>query len=242
MKPIAHIHTGFGEKFGVPRQSGLADTKGYIIFEDEYANPDVVRGLEEFSHIWLIWQFSQVADKGWSPTVRPPRLGGNKRKGVFATRSPFRPNPIGLSCVELERIEYTPQGPVLHVKGADMVDKTPIYDIKPYIPYADSKPEARGGFAMAEPEKLEVVFPGEGEEAGERGEAGKGEQEGTDRGFARVSTIDDELKEVLREILAQDPRPSYQDDPDRVYGMTYEGWGVKFKVRGNLLTVIKICR
>ena len=144
---IAHIHTPFAEKFGVPRQSGLAPTAGRIVFAPEYRNPDALRGLEGFSHLWLVWVFDRSARDGWSPTVRPPRLGGNQRMGVFATRSPFRPNPIGLSCVELSGVEWdTPDGPVLHVRGADLVDGTPILDIKPYLPYCDAKPEAKGGF------------------------------------------------------------------------------------------------
>lgn len=215
MEIIAHIHTGFSEKFGVPRQSGLAETKGYIMFEPEYANPEAVRGLEDFSHIWIIWQFSQVTQKEWSPTVRPPRLGGNKRKGVFATRTPFRPNRIGLSCVELESIQIERGIPILNVIGADMVDGTPIYDIKPYIPYTDSRVNAIAGFAQDEPDKIEVLF-------------------------SDKVKCDEEFKQTLSEILAQDPRPSYQDDSERIYGMDYDGMNVKFKVCKGVLIIVDV--
>lgn len=215
MEIIAHIHTGFSEKFGVPRQSGLAETKGYIMFEPEYASPEAVRGLEDFSHIWIIWQFSQVAQKEWSPTVRPPRLGGNKRKGVFATRTPFRPNRIGLSCVELESIQIERGVPILNVIGADMVDGTPIYDIKPYIPYTDSRVNAIAGFAQDEPDKIEVLF-------------------------SDKVKCDEEFKQTLSEILAQDPRPSYQEDSERIYGMDYDGMNVKFKVCKGVLIVVDV--
>ena len=215
MEIIAHIHTGFSEKFGVPRQSGLAETKGYIMFEPEYANPEAVRGLEDFSHIWIIWQFSQVTQKEWSPTVRPPRLGGNKRKGVFATRTPFRPNRIGLSCVELESIQIERGIPILNVIGADMVDGTPIYDIKPYIPYTDSRVNAIAGFAQDEPDKIEVLF-------------------------SDKVKCDEEFEQTLSEILAQDPRPSYQDDSERIYGMDYDGMNVKFKVCKGVLIVVDV--
>lgn len=219
MKPIAYIRTGFPEKFGIPRQSRLVDTKGYIEFVSEFALPEAVRGLEEFSHIWLIWQFSMTKDHGWSPTVRPPRLGGNQRKGVFATRSPFRPNPIGLSCVRLERIEIGARGPVLHVTGADMADNTPIYDIKPYVPYADSVPDARGSFAQEPPENAEVTFS---EQA--------------------ASNVPGSMKEVLTRLLAQDPTPAYQEDEQRIYVMDYEDVTVRFKVNKSLITVVDICR
>lgn len=215
MEIIAHIHTGFSEKFGVPRQSGLAETKGYIMFEPEYANPEAVRGLEDFSHIWIIWQFSQVTQKEWSPTVRPPRLGGNKRKGVFATRTPFRPNRIGLSCVELESIQIERGVPILNVIGADMVDGTPIYDIKPYIPYTDSRVNAIAGFAQDEPDKIEVLF-------------------------SDKVKCDEEFKQTLSEILAQDPRPSYHEDSERIYGMDYDGMNVKFKVCKGVLIVVDV--
>lgn len=216
MKIIARISTPFKTKFGIPRQSGVApDLKGEIVFEPDYREIEAVRGLEGFSHIWLIWCFSESVSDKWSPTVRPPRLGGNVRMGVFATRSPFRPNPIGLSSVVLERIEYTDdRGPVLHVRGADLMDGTPIFDIKPYVAYADSHPDASGGFTdTAEFKKLRV-------------ELGDG--------------VTPPLSEGLIEVLENDPRPRYHDDPERVYGMEYDGREVKFRVRGDTLTVIEI--
>lgn len=216
MKIIARINTPFKTKFGIPRQSGVApDVKGEIVFEPDYREIEAVRGLEGFSHIWLIWCFSESVSDKWSPTVRPPRLGGNVRMGVFATRSPFRPNPIGLSSVVLERIEYTDdRGPVLHVRGADLMDGTPIFDIKPYVAYADSHPDASGGFTdTAEFKKLCV-------------ELGDG--------------VTPPLSEGLIEVLENDPRPRYHDDPERVYGMEYDGREVKFRVRGDTLTVIEI--
>ena len=216
MKIIARISTPFKTKFGIPRQSGVApDVKGEIVFEPDYREIEAVRGLEGFSHIWLIWCFSESVSDKWSPTVRPPRLGGNVRMGVFATRSPFRPNPIGLSSVVLERIEYTDdRGPVLHVRGADLMDGTPIFDIKPYVAYADSHPGASGGFTdTAEFKKLRV-------------ELGDG--------------VTPPLSEGLIEVLENDPRPRYHDDPERVYGMEYGGREVKFRVRGDTLTVIEI--
>ncbi len=216
MKIIARISTPFKTKFGIPRQSGVApDVKGEIVFEPDYREIEAVRGLEGFSHIWLIWCFSESVSDKWSPTVRPPRLGGNVRMGVFATRSPFRPNPIGLSSVVLERIEYTDdRGPVLHVRGADLMDGTPIFDIKPYVAYADSHPGASGGFTdTAEFKKLRV-------------ELGDG--------------VTPPLSEGLIEVLENDPRPRYHDDPERVYGMEYDGREVKFRVRGDTLTVIEI--
>lgn len=214
---IARIHSDFPTKFGIPRQSGLVEElKATIVFEPEYRNPDALRGLEGFSHLWLIWQFSQAVRKDWSPTVRPPRLGGNTRMGVFATRSPFRPNPIGLSCVGLEGVElHTPQGPVIHVTGADLMDGSPIYDIKPYIPYADCRPQAVGGFASAPKEAtLEVDIPPE-----------------------LLAQVPEELREALIGVLAQDPRPTYQHDPERVYGMAFGGYEVKFRVNEKTLTV-----
>ena len=220
MKLIARIHTDFPEKFGIPRQSGLVDTlRGEIVFEPEFRNPDAVRGLEGFSHIWLIWAFSQAVRDSWSPTVRPPRLGGNVRIGVFATRSPFRPNPIGLSSVRLERVELTADlGPVLHVRGADLVDGTPIFDIKPYIPYGDSHPDAVGGFASAPAgETLTVVIPPD-----------------------LLERVPEGRREALRGVLAQDPRPHYQNDPERVYGFTFAGMEVRFCVAGTVLTVREI--
>ena len=217
MRPIARIHSDFSTKFGVPRQSGLVDAlEATVVFEPDFRNPDALRGLEGFSHLWLVWVFDQAIRKEWSPTVRPPRLGGNTRMGVFATRSPFRPNPIALSCVKLAGIEQTPdRGTVLRVLGADLMDGTPILDIKPYIPYADSHPEALAGFAAAPAgETLEVVIP---EELLPRIPAGR--------------------LEALRGVLAQDPRPHYQDDPDRVYGFGFAGMEVRFSVEGGRLTV-----
>lgn len=216
MKIIARIRTPFKTKFGIPRQSGVAaEVKGEIVFEPDYRETEAVRGLEGFSHIWLIWCFTEAVSDKWSPTVRPPRLGGNVRMGVFATRSPFRPNPIGLSSVKLERIEYTAdRGPVLHVRGADLMDGTPIFDIKPYVAYADSHPAASGGFTdTAEFKKLRVEL---------------------DDG------VTEPLPEGLFEVLENDPRPRYHDDPKRVYGMEYGGREVKFRVRGDILTVIEI--
>ena len=208
--PIATIRTGFPTKFGIPRQSGLVpELRGTIVFNPEFRNADALRGLEGFSHIWLIWQFSEAVREDWSPTVRPPRLGGNTRLGVFATRSPFRPNPIGLSCVRLESIELSsPDGPLLHVSGADLMDGTPIYDIKPYIPYTDCQPQATAGFTdTVSMHRLNVVIPPE-----------------------LTSKINPQTLNALRGILAQDPRPRYQDDPDREYGFDFEGYAVKFKV------------
>ena len=208
--PIATIRTGFPSKFGIPRQSGLVpELKGTIVFEPEFRNADALRGLEGFSHIWLIWEFSEAVRTDWSPTVRPPRLGGNTRLGVFATRSPFRPNPIGLSCVRLDSIELnTPQGPILHVSGADLMDGTPIYDIKPYIPYTDCQHDATAGFTgTVSMHKLNITIPPEIE-----------------------SKIKPGTLKALRGILAEDPRPRYQDDPERIYGFDFDGYSVKFKV------------
>lgn len=216
MKIIARIRTPFKTKFGIPRQSGIAaDVKGKIIFEPGYREIEAVRGLEGFSHIWLIWCFSEAVSDKWSPTVRPPRLGGNARMGVFATRSPFRPNPIGLSSVKLDRIEYTAdRGPVLHVRGADLMDGTPIFDIKPYVAYADSHPDAVGGFTdTAQFNKLHVELS---------------------------DGLTTPLPDGLIEVLENDPRPRYHDDPERVYGMEYDGREVKFRVQGDMLTVIEI--
>ena len=218
MKTIATIRTDFPTKFGIPRQSGIiASLQGRIVFEPEYRNPEAVRGLEEFSHIWLIWEFSEAVREGWSPTVRPPRLGGNVRKGVFATRSPFRPNPIGLSSVKLDKIEIDPKlGPVLHVSGADLMDGTPIYDIKPYIAYTDSHPEAVSGFASKPAEYLlEVDFPEH-----------------------LLESVPTDLRESLIDVLAHDPRPQYHDDPERVYGMEFGGMEVKFQVEEMHLKVV----
>jgi len=220
MFPIAHIHTDFPTKFGIPRQSGIADAlKGRIVFEPEYRNIEALRGLDEFSHIWLIWEFSEAKRDTWSPTVRPPRLGGNARKGVFATRSPFRPNPIGLSCVRLERIENDKNnGPVLIVSGADLMDGTPIYDIKPYLPYADCITEATSGFAPQAAERLLEVNIDEN----------------------MKESIPDELLDGLVQVLAHDPRPQYHDDPERVYTLPFAKMEVKFTVKGDLVEVTDI--
>ena len=222
LQVIAHIHTEFPTKFGIPRQSGIIDSlQGTIVFEPEYRNPEAVRGLEEFSHIWLIWEFSEAVRDTWSPTVRPPRLGGNVRKGVFATRSPFRPNPIGLSSVKLERIEMDPKlGPVLHVSGADLMDGTPIYDIKPYIVYTDSHPDAVSGFASKPAEYLlKVEFPEE-----------------------LLAQVPETQRESLIAVLAHDPRPPYQDDPERIYGLVFTDREIKFKVNGTQLKVLEITK
>lgn len=220
MKIIAHIETDFPTKFGVPRQSGIVATlQGRIVFEPEYRIAEAVRGLEEFSHIWLVWEFSEAVRDSWSPTVRPPRLGGNVRKGVFATRSPFRPNPIGLSSVKLEKIEIDPKlGPVLYVSGADLMDGTPIYDIKPYIAYTDSHPEAVSGFASKPAEYLLEV-------------------EISDELMAKVAP---EKRESLKAVLEHDPRPQYQDDPNRVYGLCFASHEVKFRVDRLRLSVTEI--
>lgn len=218
MKIIARISTDFSSKFGLPRQSGLVDEiKGRIVFEKEYRNPEAFKGLEDFSHIWLIWQFSQAVREDWSPTVRPPMLGGNKRMGVFATRSPFRPNPVGLSCVKLERIEYTrSEGPVLYVSGCDLMDGTPIYDIKPYLPFTDSHPDACGGFAERTDDRtVSVVFPQD-----------------------LLALIPENKRDVLISVLEQDPRPAYQSNPDRVYGFGFAGFEIRFTVCDKVLTVV----
>ena len=217
MKVIAKIRTDFPTKFGIPRQSGIVGSlRGTIVFEPEFRVAEAVRGLEEFSHLWLIWEFSEAVRDTWSPTVRPPRLGGNVRKGVFATRSPFRPNPIGLSSVKLEKIEIDPKlGPVIYVSGADLMDGTPIYDIKPYIAYTDSHPDAVSGFASKPAEYLlEVDFPD-----------------------TLLNKVNPELRESLIEVLAHDPRPQYHDDPERIYGMSFGGMEVRFKVVQKVLTV-----
>lgn len=220
IKQIAYIQSDFSSKFGIPRQSGIASQlQAQIIFEEEYRDANAVRGLEDFSHIWLIWQFSKAMGKTWTPTVKPPRLGGNTRMGVFATRSPFRPNHMGLSCVKLERIEYSKtQGPILHVLGADLLDGTPIYDIKPYLPYVDSQPEAVGGFAdQYKSYELEVIFPKEW-----------------------LNLVPEEKREALIQVLKQDPRPSYQSDESRIYGMEFAQLEVKFTVKDHILTVYKV--
>lgn len=219
MKIIGHLYSDFTTKFGIPRQSGIVkEIKGKIILEKEYRVPEAFRELEGFSHIWLIWQFSESVRENWRPTVRPPMLGGNTRVGVFATRSPYRPNSIGLSAVKLEKIEYTEDyGPVLHVSGADLMNGTPIYDIKPYLPFADSIPDATDGFAgKAIREKLTVDFPEE-----------------------LMKIIPEEKREALVAVLADDPRPTYIDDSERIYGISYGGYEIKFRVKDNILAVIK---
>ncbi len=220
MKPIAHIRSDFSTKFGIPRQSGLiTELKGEIIFEPEFRNPEALRGLDHFSHIWVIWEFSASKRDKWSPTVRPPRLGGNIRMGVFATRSPFRPNPIGLSSVRLEKIEWqTDAGPVLHVTGADLMDGTPILDIKPYIAYSDCHMDATGGFTNnVANSRLEVMIPSEW-----------------------LQMISPSKQQALREVLANDPRPPYQDDSNRIYGLAFAGLNVRFTVSDNVLTVVEV--
>ena len=220
MRVIARIHSDFTTKFGVPRQSGLVDAlESTVVFEPEFRNPDALRGMEGFSHLWLVWVFDQAIRKDWSPTVRPPRLGGNTRMGVFATRSPFRPNPSALSCVKLAGIEQTAEhGMVLKIRGADLMDGTPILDIKPYIPYADSHPDAVGGFASAPAgETLEVIIPPE-----------------------VLAQIPENRREALRGVLAQDPRPHSQDDPERIYGFGFAGLEIRFSVDGSVLTVREV--
>lgn len=219
LKIIARVHTPFGEKFGVPRQSGLVSTAGRVVFQPEYRSSDALRGIEGFSHLWLLWVFDRMARDTWSPTVRPPRLGGNERMGVFATRSPFRPNPIGLSCVELTSVEWdTPEGPVLHVQGVDLVDGTPLLDIKPYLPYCDAKPHALGGFTdglAAAALRVECPPP-------------------------LLEVFSREDRSGLLAALSADPRPRYQDDPERIYGMAFAGRNVRFRVEGETLTVVAV--
>ena len=217
--PIARIETPFGEKFGVPRQSGIADCPGRIVFEPAFRDPEAVRGLEDFSHVWLIWQFDRALRQTWSPTVRPPRLGGNQRMGVFATRSPFRPNGLGLSAVELERVSLDePDGPVLYVRGADMVSGTPIFDIKPYIAYADCHPGARSGFVDSHAlRRLKVEIAPE-----------------------LACRFNSSQLAALVKTLELDPRPHYQNDPGKVYGMPYDGRDIHFTVQGGTLTVIDV--
>lgn len=219
LKIIARVRSDYPEKFGIPRQSGLADTDELIIFEPEYRKNEAFRGLDGYSHIWLLWEFSEAVREGWSPMVHPPRLGGNKRMGVFATRSPYRPNPIGLSAVRLKGIERRPDlGTVLHIGGADIMDGTPVYDIKPYLPYADICPDARGGFAdEVKDYKLTVVF---------------GEQ--------YLKHIPADKRAAAVSILEQDPRPPYIDDTDRIYGTAFAGKNIKFRVKDGVLTVCGI--
>ena len=217
---IARMHSDFATKFGIPRQSGLVEElRSTIVFEPEFRNPDALRGIEDFSHLWIIWQFSEAVRTGWSPTVRPPRLGGNTRMGVFATRSPFRPNNLGLSSVKLLGVEHTEQfGTVLHVGGADLMDGTPIFDIKPYIPYGDCHPEATGGFTDTAGEfLLNVEFPEE-----------------------LLNILPVEKREAAIGVLSHDPRPSYQRKPDRIYGLTFAGFDIRFKVAEDILTVVEI--
>lgn len=220
LRPIARIQSDFSEKFGIPRQSGLVEAlRARVVFAPEYRVREAFRGLEGFTHIWLVWGFSQNVGAGWSPTVRPPRLGGNVRMGVFATRSPFRPNPIGLSCVELLAVDYdAPDGPALVVGGADLLDGTPIFDVKPYVPHADCRPQARGGFADAHREdRLAVDFPPRLE-----------------------ALVPPDKREALRGVLAGDPRPSYQRDPQRLYGLGFAGLQVRFTVEDGVLRVRQV--
>ena len=217
---IARMKSDFPSKFGIPRQRGLVqELRSIVIFEPEYRNADALRGIEGYSHLWLIWQFSEAVRQDWSPTVRPPRLGGNTRMGVFATRSPFRPNNLGLSCVKLLGVEQTAQyGTVLHVGGADLMDGTPIFDIKPYIPYSDSHPEALGGFTdTADAFLLEVNFPAE-----------------------LLAQLPEDKREAALSLLSHDPRPSYQRKADRVYGLPFAGFDIRFTVNGTQLSVIEI--
>ena len=219
IRPVAHIESDFAEKFGIPRQAGVVDAlRARVVFDGEYRSDEALRGIEGFSHLWLIWHFSAADREGFSPTVRPPRLGGNTRMGVFATRSPFRPNALGLSCVRLLGVEKLPgKGTVLLVAGADLMDGTPIFDVKPYIPYADAHPEAAGGFAPDAGRTLQVVFAA-------------GEEE----------KVPAEKREALRGVLAQDPRPRYQDDPQRVYAMRFAGLNVRFRVGDDTLRVTEV--
>lgn len=220
LRPIAHVHSEFPGKFGIPRQSGVVpELRSELIFAPEFRNPDALRGIEGFDRLWLIWEFSANRRASWSPTVRPPRLGGNTRLGVFATRSPFRPNPLGLSCVQLLRTElHTKDGPVLYVAGADLVDGTPIYDIKPYLPYADSHPDAVDGFdGKRDAEPLTVVFPPELE-----------------------ALIPERKRAGLRQALACGPIPGYQHDPTRRYGFNFSGLDIRFRIQDRILTVVEI--
>ena len=222
IQPIAHMRSDFATKFGIPRQSGLVEElRSTIVFEPGFRDPEALRGIEGFSHLWLIWQFSEAVRQGWSPTVRPPRLGGNARMGVFATRSPFRPNNLGLSCVKLLGVEQTKDhGTVLHVGGADLMDGTPIFDIKPYIPYSDAHPDAMGGFTdTAADFLLEVVFPEE-----------------------LLEKLPEEKREAAIGVLSHDPRPSYKKDSARIYGLTFGGYDIRFTVKEKLLTVLDVVR
>ena len=223
MRPVAHIHSDFASKFGIPKQSGLVPSlSARVVFEQEFRSADALRGIEGYSHLWLLWRFSASvlpAGAPFSPTVRPPRLGGNIRIGVFASRSPFRPNSIGLSCVELEKVDYDdPEGPVLVVRGADLMDGTPILDVKPYVPYADSRPEATGGFTdRVAARTVRCVFPPD-----------------------LLERIPPDKREALIGVLEQDPRPSYQDDPERTYGFGFAGREIRFRVTDGILTVTDV--
>lgn len=222
IRPIARMQSDFSTKFGIPRQSGLVqELRSTVIFEPEFRNPDALRGIEDFSHLWLIWQFSEAVRTEWSPTVRPPRLGGNTRMGVFATRSPFRPNNLGLSCVRLLGVEHTEQyGTVLHVGGADLMDGTPIFDIKPYIPYADCQPDAAGGFTDSAGDfLLSVDFPP-----------------------ALLALLPEDKREAAVAVLSHDPRPSYQRKPNRIYGVSFAGFDIRFTVEDTILTVVEILK
>ena len=215
---IARIRTDFPTKFGIPRQSGLVSLKGVIVFQREFSNLDALRGIEAYSHLWLIWGFTKAMGRPWSPTVRPPRLGGNKRLGVFATRSPFRPNSLGLSSVKLEGIELDADlGPILHVSGVDLLDNTPIYDIKPYLPYTDSHPEAVAALLPSDDSRLKVDFP-----------------------QPLLKLIPEEKREAILSVLALDPRPSYQNDPHRIYGMEFAGFELRFCVEDDRLSVCQV--
>lgn len=218
--PIAKMKSDFTTKFGIPRQAGLVEAlESTIVFEPEFRNADALRGIEGFSHLWIIWQFSQAVRQEWTPTVRPPRLGGNTRMGVFATRSPFRPNNLGLSCVKLLGVEETEDyGTVLHVAGADLLDGTPIFDIKPYIPYSDAKPDALGGFTDSAGDfLLEVDFPA-----------------------PLLEILPEKKRSAVVGVLSHDPRPSYQKDPDRIYGLCFAGFDIRFRVNDRLLTVLEV--
>lgn len=220
MEPVAHIRSDFSEKFGIPRQSGLIESlTARIVLTPECRDPEILRGIEDYDYLWLVWRFSANKHTAWHPTVRPPRLGGNTRMGVFATRSPFRPNPLGLSCVKLVGVDWdTPEGPVLKVAGADLLDGTPIYDIKPYLPYVDSHPDARGGFGA---QKLDYALTVECPDA-------------------LLEKLPAEKRQSALDVLAQDSRPAYQDDPQRVYGLSFAGYDIKFTVAEKVLTVIDI--
>ena len=222
IEPVARMRSDFATKFGIPRQSGLvADLRSTIVFEPKYRNPEALRGIEGYDYLWLIWQFSEAVRKEWSPTVRPPRLGGNARMGVFATRSPFRPNSLGLSCVRLLEVEHTQEfGTVLHVGGADLMDGTPIFDVKPYVPYADSHPDAKGGFTDGAGEYLlQVDFP-----------------------QTLLEKLPEEKRSAAVGVLSHDPRPSYQRKPGRIYGLSFAGWDIRFTVDGDILTVVDILK